>query len=68
MNEDFYALTYIMIWLALFILFYFQMEETHNYAMNLVIPLMGVAPLLMLFVLKGEKKSKTTKSWTRSTN
>ena len=68
MNEDFYALTYIMIWLALITLFYFQMEETHNYAMNLVIPLMGVAPLLMLFVLKGEKKSKTTKSWTRSTN
>jgi len=44
------------------------MEETHNYAMNLIVPLMGVAPLLMLFILKGEKKSKGSKSWTRSTN
>ena len=44
------------------------MEETHNYAMNLIIPIMGIAPLLMLFILKGEKKSKTSKSWTRSTN
>ena len=44
------------------------MEETHNYAMNLVVPLMGVAPLLMLFILKGDKKAKRTKSWTRSVN
>ena len=44
------------------------MEETHNYAMNLVVPLMGIAPLLMVFVLKGGKKSKSTKTWTRSTN
>ena len=44
------------------------MEETHNYAMNLVVPLMGVAPLLMLFVFKGDKKSKARKSWTRSIN
>jgi len=44
------------------------MESTHNYAMNLIVPLMGVAPLLMLFILKGEKKSKASKRWTRSTN
>ncbi len=44
------------------------MEETHNYAMNLVVPLMGIAPLLMIFVLKGEKKTKNTKSWTRTVN
>ena len=44
------------------------MEGTHNYAMNLIVPLMGVAPLLMLFILKGEKKSKTSKIWTKSTN
>ena len=44
------------------------MEETHNYAMNLVVPMMGIAPLLMVFVLKGDKKSKVRKSWTRSTN
>jgi len=44
------------------------MEETHNYAMNLLVPLMGIAPLLMLFVIKGDKKSKSRKSWTRSTN
>ena len=44
------------------------MEGTHNYAMNLIVPLMGMAPLLMLFILKGEKKSKGTKNWTRSTN
>ncbi len=44
------------------------MEGTHNYAMNLIVPLMGVAPLLMLFILKGEKKLKSSKSWTRSTN
>ncbi len=44
------------------------MEETHNYAMNLVVPLMGIAPLLMLFVLKGDKKSKAKKNWTRSTS
>ena len=50
------------------ILFFYQMEGTHNYAMNLIVPLMGVAPLLMLFILKGEKKSKALKSWTRSTN
>ena len=43
------------------------MEETHNYAMNLIVPLMGIAPLLMLFILKGEKKSKVTKRWNRST-
>tara|TARA_Y100001968_G_scaffold329019_1_gene377424 strand:+ start:404 stop:538 length:135 start_codon:yes stop_codon:yes gene_type:complete len=44
------------------------MEETHNYAFNLVVPLMGIAPLLMVFILKGEKKSKATKRWTRSAN
>ena len=44
------------------------MEGTHNYAMNLIVPLMGVAPLLMLFILNGEKQSKASKSWTRSTN
>ncbi len=44
------------------------MEETHNYAMNLIIPLMGIAPLLMLFILKGEKKTKRQKHWTRSVN
>ena len=44
------------------------MEETHNYAMNLIVPIMGIAPLLMIFVLKGDKKSKPRKSWTRSTN
>ncbi len=44
------------------------MEETHNYAMNLVVPLMGIAPLLMIFVLKGDKKSKDRKTWTRSTS
>ena len=44
------------------------MEETHNYAMNLLVPAMGIAPLLMLFVIKGDKKSKARKSWTRSTN
>ena len=44
------------------------MEETHNYAMNLVVPLMGVAPLLMVFILKGDKKAKASKSWKRSTN
>ena len=44
------------------------MEETHNYAMNLVVPLMGIAPLLMVFILKGEKKSKRAKNWTRSVN
>ena len=44
------------------------MEETHNYAMNLIVPLMGIAPLLMVFILKGEKKTKRTKNWTRSVN
>ena len=44
------------------------MEENHNYAMNLIVPLMGIAPLLMLFVLKGDKKSKGRKNWTRSIN
>ena len=44
------------------------MEETHNYAMNLVVPLMGMAPLLMVIILKGEKKSKREKNWTRSVN
>ena len=44
------------------------MEETHNYAMNLIVPLMGIAPLLMIFILKGEKKTKGSKNWTRSTN
>ena len=44
------------------------MEETHNYAMNMIVPIMGIAPLLMIFILKGEKKSKARKSWTRSTN
>ena len=41
---------------------FFFMEETHNYAMNLVVPLMGMAPLLMVFILKGEKKSKGAKN------
>ena len=49
-------------------MFCFEMEETHNYAMNLIVPLMGIAPLLMVFILKGEKKTKQTKSWTRSIN
>ena len=44
------------------------MEETHNYAMNLVVPLMGVAPLLMVFILKGDKNIKRKKNWTRSIN
>lgn len=44
------------------------MEETHNYAMNLLVPLMGIGPLLMVFIFKGDKKSKIRKSWTRSTN
>ena len=44
------------------------MEETHNYAMNLVVPLMGIGPLLMIFVLRGDRKTKTRKNWTRSTN
>ena len=44
------------------------MEESHNYALNLVVPLMGMAPLLLLFILKGEKKTKSSKNWTRSTN
>ena len=48
--------------------YFVEMEETHNYAMNLVVPLMGIAPLLMVFVFKGDKKSKLRKSWTRSTN
>ena len=38
------------------------MEGTHNYAMNLIVPLMGIAPLLMVFILKGEKKTKRTKT------
>ncbi len=44
------------------------MEETHNYAMNLLVPFMGIAPLFMLFIFKGEKKSKSRKNWTRSIN
>tara|TARA_B100000945_G_C20099735_1_gene465274 strand:- start:457 stop:591 length:135 start_codon:yes stop_codon:yes gene_type:complete len=44
------------------------MDETHNYALNLLVPLMGIAPLLMVFILKGEKKTKRTKIWTRSVN
>ena len=44
------------------------MEETHNYALNLLVPLMGIAPLFMVFIIKGEKKTKRTKSWTRSIN
>ena len=44
------------------------MEETHNYAMNLIVPVMGIAPLLMLFILKREKKTKRQKHWTRSVN
>ena len=44
------------------------MEETHNYAMNLVVPLMGIAPLLIVFILKGEKNAKRTKNWTRTVN
>ena len=44
------------------------MEVTHNYAMNLIVPLMGIAPLLMLFILRGEKKSKNAKNWKRSPN
>ena len=46
----------------------YKMEGTHNYAMNLIVPLMGIAPLLMVFVFKSDKKSKARKSWTRSTN
>ncbi len=42
------------------------MEDTPNYAMNLIVPLMGIAPLLMIFILKGEKKNKSKKRWTRS--
>ncbi len=49
-------------------MFLFEMEETHNYAMNLIVPLMGIAPLLMVFILKGNKKTKRTKNWTRSLN
>tara|TARA_B100000579_G_C22798396_1_gene838393 strand:- start:546 stop:695 length:150 start_codon:yes stop_codon:yes gene_type:complete len=49
-------------------MFLFEMEETHNYAMNLIVPLMGMAPLLMVFILKGNKKTKPTKNWTRSLN
>ena len=49
-------------------LIFYKMEVNHNYAMNLIVPLMGIAPLLMVFVLKGEKKSKGSKRWTRSTN
>tara|TARA_B100001250_G_C19780556_1_gene781656 strand:+ start:1099 stop:1233 length:135 start_codon:yes stop_codon:yes gene_type:complete len=44
------------------------MEETHNYAMNLVVPLMGMAPLLMIFILKGQKRTKRKKKWTSSVN
>ena len=44
------------------------MEETHNYAFNLIVPIMGIAPLLMVFILKGEKKAKRNKNWTRSVN
>ncbi len=66
-NENFYALTHNRKQLELNLLF-IQMAETHNYAMNLIVPLMGIAPLLMLFILKGEKKSKSRKTWTRSTN
>ena len=44
------------------------MQESHNYAMNLVVPLMGIAPLLMVFILKGDKKTKREKNWTRSVN
>tara|TARA_Y100001968_G_C18868688_1_gene486151 strand:+ start:45 stop:179 length:135 start_codon:yes stop_codon:yes gene_type:complete len=44
------------------------MEETHNYAMNLIVPLMGIAPLLMVFILKGERKAKRTKNLTRPVN
>ena len=47
---------------------FFLMEETHNYAMNLIVPIMGIAPLLMIFILKGEKKTKPTKNWTRTVN
>ena len=49
-------------------MFLFEMEETHNYAMNLIVPLMGIAPLLMVFILKGNKKTKRSKNWTRSLN
>ena len=68
MNENFYALTESKNTIKCKKLFFFEMEETHNYAMNLIVPLMGIAPLLMLFILKGEKKSKGIKNWTRSTN
>lgn len=67
-NKGFYALTQSKNQLKLKRLLLFKMEGTHNYAMNLIVPLMGIAPLLMLFILKGEKKSKVTKNWTRSTN
>ena len=38
------------------------MEETHNYALNLLVPLMGIAPLFMVFVLKCQKKTNSSKS------
>ncbi|KGG12700.1 hypothetical protein EV05_1918 [Prochlorococcus sp. MIT 0601] len=37
----------------------------HNYAMNLLIPLVGIAPLFMFFILRSPKKSTKKKVWTR---
>ena len=68
LNEDFYALTHFKILLEFIIINIFKMEETHNYAMNLIVPLMGIGPLLMLFVFRGDKKTKARKNWTRTTN
>ncbi|ABX09388.1 Hypothetical protein P9211_14571 [Prochlorococcus marinus str. MIT 9211] len=35
----------------------------HNYLMNLAVPLVGIAPLFIFFILRPKKK--TTKKWTR---
>ena len=68
LNKSLYALTHSKKLIKIRTLFADEMEGTHNYAMNLIVPLMGIAPLLMLFILKGERKSKSAKSWTRSIN
>ena len=31
-------------------LIFIRMEQSHNYAMNLLVPLMGIGPLLVLFI------------------
>lgn len=39
----------------------------HSLAMNIAVPLVGIAPLLMFFVLRnGKKKTKNKKVWRRS--